>query len=237
MKELFHIHTYRCGHAEKISDEAYVLKAIEYGAARITFTDHAPFPGNPFGSRMRYEELPEYISTLKELKDKYKDTLDIKIGLEIEYLPGFKDYYQELRGSGDFDLIMIGQHMYEVSPGEYSFNYPELRTVEYEGCLNAVIEGVQTGLFDVVAHPDRAFRRVKEWNAKCEELSNKVISVTRQYNVMLEQNYSSMKRKNNYRAEFWNLVPEENSIIQGIDAHSVRELEEFCFANYFRQTL
>lgn len=237
MKELFHIHTYRCGHAENISDEVYVLKAIECGAERITFTDHAPFPGNPFGNRMQYEELPEYLSTLNALKEKYRNTLEVRIGLEVEYLPSFIEYYQDLRCSGNFDLLMLGQHMYEVSPGEYSFNYPELRTVEYEGCLRAVTEGIQTGLFDVVAHPDRAFRRVKEWNEECEEISKQIINAAEQYGVMLEQNYSSMKRKNNYWKEFWRLVPNKNSIMQGIDAHSVRELEDFCFANYYRHIL
>ena len=74
MMELFHIHTYRCGHAENISDEAYVLKTIEYGATKITFTDHAPFLGNPFGNRMHFEELSEYLSPLKTLKEKYRNT-------------------------------------------------------------------------------------------------------------------------------------------------------------------
>ncbi|MBQ2577396.1 MAG: PHP domain-containing protein [Lachnospiraceae bacterium] len=43
--EIFHVHTFRCGHAAEVEDEAYVKKAIELGADKITFTDHAPFPG------------------------------------------------------------------------------------------------------------------------------------------------------------------------------------------------
>ena len=31
-KTAFHVHTYRCGHAEHIPDEAYVKKAIELGS-------------------------------------------------------------------------------------------------------------------------------------------------------------------------------------------------------------
>ena len=62
-KEIFHVHTYRCKHASDEDDEAYVKTAVELGAKRIVFTDHAPFPGNPFDHRMQYEELPEYIGT------------------------------------------------------------------------------------------------------------------------------------------------------------------------------
>ena len=52
-KYIFHIHTYRCGHASNESDEAYVRKAIELGAESITFTDHTPFPGDTYRFRSR----------------------------------------------------------------------------------------------------------------------------------------------------------------------------------------
>lgn len=55
--DIFHVHTYRCGHAENIQDECYIKKAISAGASGIWFTDHAPFPGDPFGGRMKYSEL------------------------------------------------------------------------------------------------------------------------------------------------------------------------------------
>ncbi len=59
--DVFHVHTYRCRHAENIPDRDYVEKAIELGAEGIWFTDHAPFPGVPFqrAHRMLCEELPE----------------------------------------------------------------------------------------------------------------------------------------------------------------------------------
>jgi len=160
MNDIFHVHTYRCGHAENILDETYITRAIELGANSITFTDHAPFPENPFGSRMAFSELPEYISSLVELKGRYKEIIDVKIGLEIEYLPSFKAYYHELSENENIDLLMIGQHFFEIEPGKYSFSYPEV-CPEYIGCLSAITEGINTGLFQVVAHPDRAFRKIK----------------------------------------------------------------------------
>lgn len=53
-KHLFHVHTYQCGHAENVPDEVYVTRALQLGASDIWFSDHAPFPGNLFGNRMRY---------------------------------------------------------------------------------------------------------------------------------------------------------------------------------------
>ena len=113
---IFHVHTYRCGHAEVIPDEAYVKKAIELGAAEIWFTDHAPFPGNPFGSRMAYDQLEEYLTTLYNLKQKYTD-IDIHIGLETEYFPHFDNegYYKHLRSVPEIEMLLLGQHMAEIS--------------------------------------------------------------------------------------------------------------------------
>ena len=80
-KEIFHVHTYRCKHASEERDWEYIEKAIELGATKIAFTDHAPFPGNPFGNRMDIEQLPEYLDTLQSLKEKYQDKIIVKIGL------------------------------------------------------------------------------------------------------------------------------------------------------------
>lgn len=224
--DIFHVHTYRCGHAEMIKDEVYINKAIDLRANAIVFTDHAPFPGNPFRNRMEYSELPEYISTLKNLKKKYDGIIDVKIGLEIEYLPSFMEYYQELKKCDDLELLMIGQHFYEVEPGVYSFSFPEFRSQEYKGCLEQAIAGMNTGMFQVIAHPDRAFRRVKQWELEHEELSKKVIAGAAANNVLLEQNFSSMQTKNYYWPEFWKLVGAENETIRGIDAHSVEDIEK-----------
>lgn len=68
-KDCFHVHTYRCGHAENVSDEKYVKAALDIGATGIWFTDHAPFPGDPFGNRMNYSELDEYLSSLSRLRE------------------------------------------------------------------------------------------------------------------------------------------------------------------------
>ena len=81
--DIFHVHTYRCGHADDIDDEAYVKASIRLGKSGIWFTDHAPFPGNPFRNRMRYSQLEEYLSSLTGLKDKYEGIIDVHVGLEM----------------------------------------------------------------------------------------------------------------------------------------------------------
>lgn len=46
-------------HTDVIMHQMNAMKNIErglqLGASEIVYTDHAPFPGNPFNNRMRYE--------------------------------------------------------------------------------------------------------------------------------------------------------------------------------------
>lgn len=132
-KEMFHVHTYRCGHAENISDEAFVKRAIELGSGRIVFTDHAPFPNDPFGKRMKYDELDEYIKSIRTLQEKYADEIEILCGLEVEFLSAYKNYYEYLHEKTD--LLIIGQHFYEYD-GKYSFELPEEELIDNE-CMCA----------------------------------------------------------------------------------------------------
>lgn len=226
--ELFHVHTYRCKHAEIIPDEAYVKKAVALGASGILFSDHTPFPGNPFANRMDIEQLAEYLDALHALKERYADKIRIRIGLEIEYLPSYHGFYEELRGNSLLDFMMIGQHMYEVRPGIYSFQLPssEKNEQEHAGCVKAMIQGIESGLFDIVAHPDRCFKRRKEWTDNMTELSRLLINAANTAGIKLEKNLESMKRKRNYREEFWTLVPDSAGIVVGTDAHSIDELVE-----------
>lgn len=227
MGDIFHVHTYRCGHADSIPDEEYVLKAIQLGATSITFTDHAPFPGDPFLNRMKYSELEEYVSSLGQLKKKYKENISVYIGLEIEYLPSFDKYYKELRDRGCFDLLLLGQHHYEIAPGRYNFRIPkkEWEEKEYQGVMKAQIEGIKTQYFDVIAHPDRAFRRERIWTEEMRVLSEELIEEAIKNNVLLEINLQSQTREYNYWPEFWNLVPENAKCIVGQDAHSIQSLD------------
>ena len=118
---------------------------------------------------------------------------------------------------------MIGQHHYEIKKDEYSFMMED-KKLEHIGLVNAMLQGMDTKLFDVVAHPDRAFRRIKTWTPELTSLSEKIIHGAQDNCVCLEKNYRSYMKKNCFRDEFWNLVPENVRMVYGCDAHATQEL-------------
>lgn len=225
-KVLFHVHSWRCGHAEKVPDQVYIEKALSMRADEIVFTDHAPFPEDPFRNRMKMKDLDEYLTTLSELKDKYYRQIDIRIGLEIEYLPSFEFYYDKLKKIPQLDLLLLGQHHFEVSLMHYSFeeDFSDDKKARLYGTMNAQIKGVESGYFEVIAHPDRCMRDMKSWNPEIETLSNELIEKAIKHNVVLEKNLASMNHKKEYWPEFWKLVPPGTATITGCDAHFVKDL-------------
>lgn len=228
--EIFHIHTNRCKHASDEEDFRYVEAAIRLGADRVVFTDHAPFPDNPFRNRMDMEQLPEYIGSMSRLKKEYASQIEVMAGLEVEYLPSYLSYYQELFAMNELDLLMIGQHFYENKDGSWSFSDAD-KSQEYIGLCNAIVQGIETGLFDVVAHPDRSFRRCKNWTQDIMHASYDVIMAASKHKVYLEKNYTSMRHKNHYWEDFWVRSSMANCLT-GYDAHSVAEMEEIWNKNH-----
>lgn len=229
--ELFHVHTHRCMHASDENDEEYIVKAIQMGATHIYFTDHAPFPGDPFRNRMGINQLEEYVSALDKLRHAYRWDLQVCVGLEIEYLPSYLYFYEELSKIKELDLLMIGQHFYEIAPDTYSFSLKPTPKEYAEGNAIAMIEGINTGMFSHVAHPDRMFRKYKQWCPEMDEMANDIIQAATDKNVTLEKNISSMQRKFCYWEQFWEHCSEDTKIIYGLDAHATGELEDI-FSDY-----
>ena len=125
-KTIFHVHGHRCKHASGEPESEYIKRAVELGAEVIVFTDHAPFPENPFNYRMALNELKEYVQTLQELKVQYMDFIEVKIGLEIEYIPIYVDYYRELKEKWGMDILLLGQHFALLPDGSYTFELSKL---------------------------------------------------------------------------------------------------------------
>ncbi|MFZ4450677.1 histidinol-phosphatase HisJ [Salibacterium aidingense] len=91
-----HIHTPFCPHGSSDSFHSYIERAVSEGLHSITFTEHAPLPGNfedPVPGRdsaMSQELLDRYFYTIEDLKKEYKKDITILAGLEIDFIEGFE---------------------------------------------------------------------------------------------------------------------------------------------------
>ena len=101
-----HIHSPYCPHGSSDRFEQYIKKAIEVGVMVMTFTEHFPLPKNfkdpspENDSAMSEDHLLAYFNELKELKEKYKHSIKINIGVEVDYIEGYEKEIKEMLGHG-----------------------------------------------------------------------------------------------------------------------------------------
>ena len=125
----YHTHTHRCGHASG-TEEEYILRAIEWGITHMGFSDHAPFifpDGYESRFRIPMSEGEDYVRCISDLREKYRDSIDISIGFEMEYYPShFAEMLAIARRFGA-EYLILGQHFIrdEHPDGVYVFRATE----------------------------------------------------------------------------------------------------------------
>lgn len=227
MKQIFnyHGHTKRCGHASG-EDEEFVKEAIANGFKRMGFSDHAPYQdGYAQGERMRKEELEDYVTSIKALQEKYKDQIEIRIGLEFE---NFEAQHQELQEYRDrFDYMIIGQHGPALYEAEYYDKHSDEDVIAY-ACF--IQQACELGLPDIIAHPDLFMFSKPVWTDACDKAARIICESAQKHHIPLEINLNGLKygkrqigdqlRYTYPCREFWLVAQEyEIDVVYGLDAH------------------
>ena len=217
----YHTHTWRCRHAEGLERD-YVEKAIEGGMKVLGFSDHTPYPfpkGYKSGFRMDVSQLEEYVATIESIRDEYKNDIDIKIGLEVEYYPAYFGKLTELTDQYPIDYFILGQHYVGNEIGDSYSGMPSPSVPRLHRYVMQVREAMETGRFVYLAHPDliyflgsdedydREMRYLCRWAKKLD--------------IPLEINFLGLYEGRRYpRQKFWEIAGEVgNKVIFGCDAH------------------
>ncbi len=246
----YHQHTYRCGHADlDMSDEDYVLEYIKMGFKKVAFTDHCP-EKNKIDKRekmrMEYIKRGEYLSSIKNLKEKYSNKIQIETGYEVEYLPGEEKNLFELKS--EVNKIILGQHfiydnnnnlnVIKLKRGESEYNNDDLiRYAEY------ICKAMEFGIPDIIAHPDMVMYAREKCGELEREVFNMICKCAEKNDVALEINLSDIFKNIYYFnkeikylkykeqmekletvlypcREFWEIATNYDvKVLYGIDAH------------------
>ena len=153
----YHIHTPLCRHAEGWPVE-YARVAVERGLAEIGFSDHSPMPEYFDDWRMLIEELPGYLDSVEQARAAFP-ALPIRVGLEVDFIPGQERWIAQLSGMADWDYLIGSVHY--IAPGWDVDNPAHLARFEEQPVaeiwrlyFDAYEQCIRSGFFDFVAHPD-----------------------------------------------------------------------------------
>ena len=236
IKTNFHTHTPYCGHATGMPLD-YLDKIEKYHIKTLGFSEHA------------YIDIPSFKHTIKSpehMNMYYNDVLllrektdcEILVGLEVDYIPSFKDYYKELHEK--FDYLSLSIHFVQFCDS-YSYGTRFTYLDEMKLYCEYMESGMKSGLFAFVNHPDLFLNahmndyRLTDEIIACEE---QIIDYAIKYDMPLELNIAQFRRyfelyqTGFIRDDFWTLVGKKKAkVIINFDAHKVEEINLIDYNN------
>ena len=227
MRVDLHNHTPLCNHAEGTPKE-FVLKAINEGINIFGFSDHNPMDFDK-NYRMSFEDMASYEAEILNLKDEFKEQIDIRLGYEVDFLPNYMD---KSVLNANVDYLIGSVHFIN----EWGFDNPEFigrwkgADIDYlyEQYFNAIKDMANSGYFQIVGHldlikvfgykPKKDIRLVAKEAIKAIKKANMAVELNaRGYTKPINEQYPSKK--------LLELCKElDIPITFGSDAHKVEDI-------------
>ncbi|TYA11126.1 histidinol-phosphatase HisJ [Paenibacillus faecis] len=202
----YHTHHARCGHAVG-SLEEYVRRGIEIGLSQIGLSDHMPLlhvdPAAYYPEMaMPMEELPRYVEEAFALKEKYQGQIDVRVGLEGDYIEGWEKQIESIVRAYPWDYVIGSVHFlgeWDVSDFRQVHHWEGQDVFAvYERYYDAVAKAAATGFYDIMGHLDviKRFghRPDAARQAETEALERRALEAVRAAGVAMELNASGLSK-------------------------------------------
>ena len=245
----FHTHSRFCDGAEPPIN--YVKKAIELEMPSLGFSSHAPVTFKNKWS-MKWEYLDAYKNEIKDLKEQYKNDIEIYRGLEIDYIPGISKKFSHFRLQLQLDYVIGAVHLVKGKntgklwfidgPQEgYKKGLEEIFNNDPREAVNAYFYQINEMLhnqeFEFIAHLDKVKMNNKEQFFSTSEswykkLVNQTLQCIKDKDVALEVNTRGVyKGKSEEFFPSTEILQEaymmQIPVVVNSDAHSPHELNAY----------
>ncbi len=228
----YHLHGNFSGHGTGDLAE-YVEAAVAKGLTEIGFSDHLPKVVDPDPYHAMLEEnLPRYVERVLELREANRGRIAIKLGIEADYFEGHEAETKRLVDSQPFDYVLgalhfLGDWHFTSKEGlaRFADEDPAEAFPKYFEKLKRLIE---TGLFDVLAHPDALRRGAFQPARSMENEHREVARLLAAKGMAIEINTGGLRRGAGSvypeRGFLAACVAEGVPVTVGSDAHSPAEV-------------
>lgn len=202
----YHTHHARCGHAVGELEE-YVKRGIELGLSQLGLSDHMPLlhvdPAAYYPEMaMPLDELPRYVEEAFQLKEKYRGQIELRVGLEGDYIEGWERQIEEIVKAYPWDYVIGSVHFlgeWDVSDFRQVHNWEGQDVFAiYERYYDAVAKAARTGFYDIMGHLDviKRFghRPDVALEAETVALERGVLTAVKAAGVAMELNASGLSK-------------------------------------------
>lgn len=202
----YHTHHERCGHAVGTLEE-YVRRGIEIGLSQLGVSDHMPLlhvdPAKYYPEMaMPLDELPRYVEEAFRLKEKYRGQIDVRVGLEGDYIEGWEERIEQIVKAYPWDYVIGSVHFlgeWDVSDFRQVHHWEgQDELAVYERYYEAVTKAAQTGFYDFLGHLDVIKRFGHQPGAERVEetirLEQRALSAVKEAGIAMELNASGLSK-------------------------------------------
>ena len=111
----FNLHTHSIYSDGKSQPREIVEEAVRQGFSTLGFSEHSPLPfDNNFS--VKSENMPRYVAEIAQLKEEYKDKIDLYCALEADYLTGVSEPFAVTKEKYHLDYLIGGVHLVVNKP-------------------------------------------------------------------------------------------------------------------------
>ena len=159
IKADFHVHSDFSNDCH-VSAERQIESAIKQGFKYICITDHCDM--HLYFEKKYVLDINSYVNKINNLKEKYKNQINVLFGIEIGLQPNLKEAISNNISGYDFDFIIGSSHAVNnidigYNPGEY-FNGKSEKEA-YREYFESILENVKTfNNYNVYGHLDYVVR-------------------------------------------------------------------------------
>lgn len=147
-----HMHTPLCKHARGEPEE-YAEVALQRGLKGIVFTCHNPADdGWSPDVRMSMAEFDTYVGMIERARAAWAGQVDIRLGLECDYVPGMEAGLEKLIGRAEFHHVLGSVHPQLTQYKKRFFDGDH--TAFQRTYFDHLARAAESGLFDTLSHPD-----------------------------------------------------------------------------------
>jgi histidinol-phosphatase (PHP family) len=237
-----HVHTPYCGHATGSAEET-IQYAIRHDFYVLGFAEHFPYPEKfrePVPDCVVPRHLwPAYLDEIWTLQNAYPD-FDIRLGAEVDFLPGYENEILDELSKGTFDYIYGSVHLVENICVDYKDEYLQ-EHLERLGGADGLWEKywqtlermIRTGMCDIISHIDlpKKLASAKPTRDQTEGFRH-ILKLIREYDLVMEINTGGIDRtfqRESYPSEHILRHAADFGIEMtlGSDAHAPKEIGRY----------
>lgn len=220
--------------------DAFAITAIENGIDEVCITDHMPLENSLAPDRIPRGKVEEYCYKVRQIADKYRGKLSVKLGIEIDYHPTIRNQIENVLKSGKFDFVLGSSHLHAISELDI-FSLTKTRNEYAKAMLENTISAAESGYFNAIAHVDMyrwIFSNPERFALSddffCEEkhmeLIDKTLESIKKNNLYLEMNPHFAVSQKSISCMYPSISITEPALDKGIkfsygsDAHTAKDV-------------